>query len=166
MRQRLKRFLFLFLICYSLVAMLGCDAFVRKFTRKPKRENLPKEELVLAPEEYKPSMNKEQLYHQYFLFWQSWQEELIESIAQGKSHKKQMTCVAEAIKNLLSLREFLDEGKQKELDIYIKRLKDLQDLISKDVYCSNASMYIRAAESIKRGIFRDLSFNKVKKHLI
>ena len=39
--------------------LVGCEAFVRKFTRKPKKEDLPRTEMVLTPEEYKgPQMTK------------------------------------------------------------------------------------------------------------
>ena len=60
----MKSKLFLLVTSYLLlVTTIGCDAFIRKFTRKPKKENLPKEELLIAPEEYKvPLMSKEDLY--------------------------------------------------------------------------------------------------------
>src|SRR3989338_3700293 len=87
--------LILLLIFYS----LGCEAFIRKFTRKPKKENMPKEEMVLAPEEYKaPEMSKEDLYRQHFLFWRTWQDELIASLNKEGNHKKQIDCINEAVK--------------------------------------------------------------------
>ena len=39
--------------CSFLFTLIGCAAFVRKFTRKRKKEDLPQEEMVLAPEEWK-----------------------------------------------------------------------------------------------------------------
>ncbi|MBM3255730.1 MAG: hypothetical protein FJZ08_05460, partial [Candidatus Omnitrophica bacterium] len=57
-----------------LVSFLGCEAFVRKFTRKSKKEDLHREEMVLAPQEYqKPKLSKEEEYRQYLLYWKSWQ---------------------------------------------------------------------------------------------
>lgn len=173
MKSKRKSYFLSFVIYPSFVVWImsvvilvtGCDAFVRKFTRKKKSDNLPREEMVLAPQEYKPSMDKEQLYRQYFLFWQSWQEELIESLTQNESQKKQIDCAQQAIKNLFDLRLLLNEDRQKKLDVYINRMKELQDSLVKDTYTSNVSIYIRDAESIKRGIFRDFSFNKIKKYL-
>jgi len=164
-KLRLRRVVLLAVSCSLLITSIGCDSFVRKFTRKHKKEELTREELVLAPEEYKPSMNKDQLYRQYLLFWQSWQDELIESLVQKKSLKKQIDCAQQAIKNLLSLRDILSVEKQKKLDVYIGQLKELQDLIAKDTYTSDAGTYIRKAESIKRAVFRDFSYNKIKKSL-
>jgi len=152
---------------WFLVTLIGCDAFVRKFTRKSKKENLPQEEMVLAPEEYKGhQMSKEELYRQYFLFWKSWHDELIESLLQHKSQKKQIDCAEEAIKNLINLMALLNIDMQKKLDIYIARLKELQSQISKDLYGNNAITNVQRLERIKRDILRDFSYNKIKNYLI
>src|SRR3989338_7136675 len=114
----------LLVISFLIVNLLGCDAFVRKFTRKTKKENLPQKEMVLAPEEWSgPQMTSEQMYRQYFLFWKSWQDELIETLLQKKSQKKQIDCSLEAIKNLLNLRALLNSDSQKKLDNYINQIK-------------------------------------------
>ncbi|MEW6101054.1 MAG: hypothetical protein AB1481_02030 [Candidatus Omnitrophota bacterium] len=152
--------IFLFTSC-------GCDAFVRKFTRKPKKESMPAEELVLAPQEYTgPAMSTEELYRQYFLFWKSWQDELISALSSRASQKKQLDCINEAIENLVNLREYLKEDRKKILDKYITESDVLKQKISIDIYSNNASLTIREAERIRRNILRDLSFSKVKDSLI
>ena len=171
---RLRRFkkqiaqIIILATCYSLLTtLMGCDAFVRKFTRKRKKENLPKEELVLAPEEYKPpKMTKEEVYRQYVLYWKSWHDELINSLSGGASHKKQIYCANEALKNLDSLRGTLQEARQKKLDIYINQLKDLKKEIEKDLYGNNVSSNRLTAERIRRSILRDFSYNKIKDYLV
>ncbi len=151
---------------YLLLTFLGCEAFVRKFTRKPKNENLPKEEMVLAPEEYKgPGMAKEELYHQYFLFWKSWQDELINSLSEGANHKKQVDCTQEAIKNLINLKGLLNEERQKKLEIYISQLNDLKERIAKDLYGNNIAANRQSAEQIKRNILRDFVYKKISKDI-
>jgi len=150
-----------------LVTILGCEAFVRKFTRKPKKENLPQEEMVIAPEVYQiPQMTKEDLYRQYFLYWKSWQDELIESLSSGTNHKRQIGCVNEAIKNLYELRSLLNEAKQKGLDFYINQLMDLQGLIAQDFYGNSVTGNRLTAERIKRNILKDFSYNKIKDNLL
>jgi len=152
---------------WFLVNLIGCEAFVRKFTRKPKKENLPEEVMVLTPEEYKgPEMSKEERCRQYFLFWKSWQDEIITSLSQKASHKRQVGCAEEAIKNLNSLKGLLNEEKQKKLDIYIGQLEELRDIIVEDLYSSNASAYVQKAERIKRNILRDFSYQKIKDYLL
>jgi len=156
------------LILFLIGNLVGCDAFVRKFTRKPKKEeNLPEQKLVLAPEEYKSSqMSNEEVYRQYFLYWKSWHDELINSLAGGTSHKKQIDCANEAIKNLEELRPTLKEAKQKKLDVYINRLKDLNKEIQEDAYGNSISTNRLTAERIKRNILHDFSYNKIKDDLI
>lgn len=149
-----------------LVTLIGCDAFVRKFTRKPKKENLPQEEMILAPEEYKgPQMTKEEAYRQYFLFWKSWHDELIESLLQRRSQKKQIDCAEEAIKNLINLRVLLSIDMQKNLDVYILKLKELQDQISTDSYGNNAITNAQRAERIKMDILKRFSYSKIRKDI-
>jgi len=165
--QSLKFKIILLVTSYSLlVTSLGCDAFVRKFTRKRKKEG-PKEQMVLVPEEYKPPpMTKEEVYRQYFLFWKSWHDELINSLTYRASHKKNMDCINEALKNLGQLRTTLQEAKQKKMDVYIKQLEDLRDSIAQDLYGNNAVQNRLTAERLKRGILRDFSYDKVKKYLV
>lgn len=152
------------IICISFLIfnLVGCEAFVRKFTRKPKKENLPKEEMVLAPEEYKgPQIPKEELYRQYLLYWKSWHDELIQSLSSQANHKKQLDCIDEAIKNLGELKLLLSEDKQNKLDIYINQLGSLRDSISKDIYGMSIVNNRLAAERIKRNILRDFSYHKI-----
>jgi hypothetical protein len=146
------------LIC----SLCGCEAFVRKFTRKPKGEE-PKPEMVLIPEEY-PTLfaNTEEAYRTYFLYWQSWQDELINALLNGMSQKKQLSCVDEAIKNLMQIKTLLLEEKQKELEAYIVKLTDLRSNIQDDPYSSNAVRNRSTAEILKRNILRDFSYSKVK----
>lgn len=150
-----------------LVTMLGCDAFVRKFTRKPKTQELPQEEMVLVPEEYKaPQATSEEQYRQYFLFWKSWQSELIDSLLQNKSQKKKLDCIEEALSNLINLKGLLNTEAQKNLDIYIAQLTELRDQISRDLYGNNSANNSRIAERIKRNILRDFSYNDIRDYLI
>jgi len=153
-----------FSLCFALlINLLGCDAFVRKFTRKPKKENLPVEEMVVAPQEYTaPQITKEELYRQYLLYWKSWQDELINSLHKGASYKKQIECIDEAIKNLEQLRPLLKEEKIKILNTSISQMQNLRGAIAKDVYGNDVDTNRSAAENIKRNILRDLSCRKIK----
>ena len=50
-----KKTIFLFFCGFLILNMIGCEAFVRKFTRKAKKEQ--REEMVLVPQEYqKPKL--------------------------------------------------------------------------------------------------------------
>lgn len=152
------------LILLFIFSNLGCEAFVRKFTRKPKKENLPKEEMVLAPEEYKVvSMSRQDLYQQYFLFWRCWQDELIEALSVNSTNrKKRIDCANEALKNLSQIRALLSTNLQGKLDIQIRDLSELRDLIRQDLYGSSINSHRQRAEKIRRNIFKDFSYNRTK----
>jgi len=165
------KFYTLYAIRYTLTlflisSLLGCDAFVRKFTRTSHKEKQP-QELVLAPEEYQPpKRTKEEAYRQYFLYWKSWHDELINALLGGLSNKKQVDCANEAIKNLQDLRLTLQESRQKKLDIYINQLKDLKKAIEDDTYGTSSSMNRLDAERIRMRIMHDFSYDKIKDYLI
>jgi hypothetical protein len=162
-----KSKIILLVTSYSLlVTLVGCEAFVRKFTRKPKKENMPQEEMVIAPEEYKaPVMTKEEQYREHFLYWKSWQDELIESLSSNTNSKKQLSCVNEAIKNLEQIRILLKAEKQKKLDIWINQLKNLRDALSSNIYGTSIDRNRLSAERIRRNIMQDFSYPKVKDYL-
>lgn len=145
-----------------LVNSVGCEAFVRKFTRKSKKEKAP-EEMVLAPEEWKgPKMTKEQMYRQYYLFWQSWQDELISVLSQNAPLKKKNDCVEQAIKNLLGMRAMLNETEQKQLDVYLRQTSDLKSAIKSDIYGASNNSNRQDAERIRRNISQRYSYSDIK----
>ncbi|MCX5703343.1 MAG: hypothetical protein NT066_02460, partial [Candidatus Omnitrophica bacterium] len=109
-----------------------------------------------------PQVTKEDQYRQYFLFWKSWQSELIESLMQNTSQKKQIDCARQALDNLINLKGLLSPDAQKKLDVYIIQLQELGDLITKDSYGNNATSSLRSAERIKRNILKDFPYSKVK----
>jgi len=164
---KIKNIIYQFGICFLIFSLIGCDAFVRKFTRKSKKEELPQEEMVLSPEEYKgPNMTKEELYRQYFLYWKSWQDELIAALSYNGNYKKQLGSADEAINNLENLRSLLNLKMQKKLDAYINQLKDLRDSIKKDPYGNNVANNRLTSERIKMDILHDFSYRAVKDYLI
>jgi hypothetical protein len=151
---------------WLIISLAGCEAFVRKFTRKPKKENMPQEEMVIAPEEYKPPvMTKEERYREYFLYWKSWHDELIESLSSTTNTKKQLSCVNEALKNLEQIRGLLKPEKQKKLDVWINQLKDLRVAVSSDIYGRSADKNRLSAERVRRNIMQDFSFPQIKDYL-
>jgi hypothetical protein len=146
--------------------LMGCDAFVHKFTRKSKKAEVPRQELVLVPEEYKPpKMTKEEVYRHYFLYWQSWHEELINALTAGLSQKKRLDCTDEAIKNLEELKKIMQGSKQKRMDIYLEQMRGLRESLASDLYGDNLQTDRLTAERLKRGIMREFSYDKVKDYL-
>lgn len=162
---QIYKFCLLFSVFCLLFSALGCESFARKFTRKSKKTDQAIE-MVLAPEEYKgPNMTKEELYRQYFLFWRSWQDELINAFTQRSSQKKKIDCAQEALMNLLNMRGFLVAPAQKNLDAYIAKSRDLISDMQSDIYGSNDNRNIQTAERLKSEIQRGFIYPKVRNYL-
>ena len=120
-----KKFLLLLVVSFLLLNLIGCEAFTRKFTRKSKKSDAPVE-MVLTPEEYKgPNMTKEEIYRQSYLYWGSWQDELINALSQKSSLKKKIDCAQEALKHLVNMKMMLVTEAQKNFDLEIARFNDL-----------------------------------------
>ncbi len=147
--------------------LVGCDSFVRKFTRKSKKEATPQEEMVLVPIEYKGTpATGEEIYRKYLLYWKSWQDELIESLLANASHKKQVDSAYEAINNLEELKKLLKENSRPKLEVYIQRLNAIKSSIESDTYGGSAASLRSDAERVKRDILRDFSYQKAKNELL
>jgi len=166
MRLTLRKILSLVVVLILAVNLAGCEAFVRKFTRKPKKDK-PLEPMVLAPEVYKgPDMTREELYRQYFLYWKSWQDELIQSLTDSKNHKKPIDCAEQALKNLNQLRSMLNSDRQKKLDIYIRQTEELKAAVIRDIYGNDLANNRQRAERIRINMLRDFVYPKIKNFLV
>ena len=161
----LKKIILVPLFCFLLLEVVGCEAFTRKFTRKPKKTDQAVE-MVLTPEEYKgPNMTKEEIYRQYFLFWKSWQDELINAFTQNASLKKKIDCAQEALKNLVNMQGLLIPAAQKNLDRDIVKSRDLISIMQSDIYGSNNIRNLQTAEYLKSHIQKNFIYPKVKNYL-
>ncbi len=162
----IKKMLMLIFFAMLMLELVGCEAFVRKFTRKSKKSDTPIE-MVLVPEEYKgPNMSKEEIYRQYYTYWRTWHDELLNSLAQSASLKKRMDCAEQALKNLVYLRNMLTADGQKSFDAQIARLNDLLGEIKNDPYGGNNSRSFREAEKIKSSIHKGFIYPKIKHYLL
>jgi hypothetical protein len=165
--RRISNFILILLTGIFFVSGLsGCESFSRKFTRK-KKESLKPEEMVLEPQEYKNDQrSKEDIYREYFLYWESWQEEFIDSLTSDTpNRKRQADNLKEAVKNLMAVRDMLDQQRQDLLGAYITKLLDLETEISMDLYSSSVAQHRSKAERIKRDILRLFSYHRVKDFL-
>ena len=158
--------IFTFFISFCILTyLMGCEAFVKKFTRKNKKEKMTQES-VIEPQEYLGSdMTIQERYRDYIFIWKSWHEELISALSTSGKHKKRKSCIQEAIKNLEAINSFLFEEKQKELFTYLEELRELEKAITKDLYDRKIIVHREKASDLKRDILRDFSYAKVKNHL-
>lgn len=165
--HNIKKLFLIFFVFFLVFSLIGCEAFVRKFKRKPKKEALSQEEMVLQPIEYPISqIDKEELYRRYFLYVRSWQDELIESFNGHINRKKQSECIVQSIRNLNELKQLLKKEKQDTAELFISKLRDLQSALDKDVFNFNTAKIKSQVERLKKDIVLELSPDKIKEALL
>ena len=161
------RILFRLAVCSSLLfTLVGCEALVRKFTRKPKQTEQTEVEMVVVPQEYqRPQVSNEEQYREYFLFLKSWLDELIDSLSSATNQKKYLSCIDGALKSLSDIRSLLKPEKQVQLDTYLSRFQQLKAGIINDIYGFNSNSFRYEAERLRRDMLRYFSYSSIKDYL-
>ncbi len=138
---------------------LGCDAFVRKFTREKKKQDMI--EPVLTPEENAGLFyDNETKYKNYFSYWRAWQDELIQSMYQ-ESEKRKLYCINQAIENLELMAALLIPEHQKEINEFIGKLNGIRrDIESESIL--NENMMRQKLVNIRLSINTKLHYSRVK----
>src|SRR3989338_7565741 len=132
------------------ISLTGCEAFVKKFRRKPKEEK--REEPIIQPQSYPDvALNKDELYRDYFLFWESWADELVSFLKDNANTKKQKECIQQAMDNL---------------DKFVIELTTVKNVLFQSYLNSADFSYLKnKIERIKAKVHRDFVFSKIKKDL-
>jgi len=151
------------LVLISFLSLEGCEAFRKKFIRKKKVEQV-EENVILVPQEYPEVVyDNVTLYKKYYSFWKASQSELLESLKEGQSYKKQVQCFNEVLKNLSEMKGLLLEQKQQELDAYIQEISINKDKFFNAKLKNNILSQLRSKlESIEKKIRINFVFKKVK----
>ena len=150
---------------WLLVSLTGCEAFVKKFRRKPREEK--REEPIIQPESYPDvALNKDELYRDYFLFWESWADELVSFLRDNANTKKQKECIQQAMDNLLKMQSLLNEEKAASLDGFVIELTTVKNVLFQSYLNSADFSYLKnKVERVKARVHRDFVFSKIKKDL-
>lgn len=153
------RFWKLVILLIFLSSSLGCDAFVRKFTREKKREEIT--EPVLNPE-VKSGLfyDNDTKYRNYFAYWRGWQDELIQAISEPGMKRKQY-CVSQALINLKKMSELLTGEKQAQLNSYIEQMGEIAEEINAGGVIDANTIRLRLSH-IQLSVNKRLHYSKVR----
>jgi dsDNA-binding SOS-regulon protein len=163
-----RRIFVLFILCVCGVSLLtGCESLRKKFTRK-KKSTETQEVMIITPRDYSAHpFTSDVLYKQYFIYWKSWNQELITSLTDGSSYKKVLDCVDQSLVNIKKMETYLKEDKAKELEVYVKKTEDLKNQImeSKSLPSAFVNNLRYSAERILSSVNRLFDLSKMKDHL-
>lgn len=159
--MRLKITLYILYFTFYIL-LVGCEAFTRKFTRKPKKPKITEEPLLTFEVYPESTYSTHEMYRDCYFIFRSWLDELINHLVSGANQKKRIECIKEAKENLLKMQSVLKEEKQKELELYIQKLKDIGDQIRK--FLSQDKLYNLKSQCIrlKTKISKSFSYSKIK----
>jgi hypothetical protein len=142
--------------------MAGCGGLQRKFARKKTEET--RISPVITTYDYSKELRAEELYKKHFLFWKSWQTELIDRLS--GTYKKRAECYNYAIMSLYEMKKYLKEPKAAELEEFITMIKSVDPEV-KEPRLSRSQQYRigNMLESARRRIDRQFSYKKVKDYV-
>lgn len=165
-KSQITQIVILSTVCCLLSTLIGCAAFVRKFTRKPRGEP-KKEEPVIQPEVYPDAAaDKDELYKDYSVFWEGWVDELMEFLDEKANFKKQRECAYEALDNLMKMRELLNEEKAKSLEPLMNEFTAVKTIIFAGRLSSSDYNYLKnKVERIRSRVHRHFAHSKIRKDL-
>lgn len=144
------------------ISIAGCAGIQRKFARKKKEE--AKQSPVVTTFDYSKELRVDELYKKRFLFWKSWQGELIDRMGDG--YKKRTECYNELMQNLSEMQKYLNDEKSKELGFFVAEIKSVYPDVKKiDLTNSEKYKIMQLLEKTKRLIDKRFSYTHVKDYL-
>ncbi|MFA4991723.1 MAG: hypothetical protein WC569_03995 [Candidatus Omnitrophota bacterium] len=158
-KNRKAMCLIVFMLC---VSVAGCAGVQRKFARKKKEE--PKPLPIVATYDYAKELRVDELYKKHFLFWKTWQGELIDRM--GGGYKKRVECYDQIIANLIEMKKYLNDPKGLELEPFINEILSIDPSIRKiDLTRNETYRMRRLLEQTRRQIEKRFSYSDVKNSL-
>jgi hypothetical protein len=151
-------------IVSALFLLTGCESFRRKFVRA-KKAGIEKEPMVIAPRDYSAHpFPSDVLYRQYFTYWKAWSQDLVRSLDERASHKKNLDCVGQCLQNLSKMKSYLQDAEAARLDVFMQKTERLKQQIESqpNLPASQATSLRYDAERIQSGINRQFDGRKMK----
>lgn len=141
------------------IFLTSCAGLQRKFTRNKKEE--AKSAPIVTTYDYAKELRVDELYKKHFLFWKTWQSELIDRM--DDSCKKRIECYDEALENLKEMKKYLNDIKAQELEPFLSGITSIDLAIKKD-RLTNSEKYKmqQLLEKTKRQIEKRFSYSDVK----
>ena len=154
-----NKFIFYTVILVLCISLAGCAGLQRKFTRQKKQEE--KIGPIITTYDYAKELRVDELYKKHFLFWKTWQSELIDRM--DDSCKKRIECYDEALENLKEMKKYLNDIKAQELEPFLSEITSIGPAIKKD-RLTNSEKYKmqQLLEKTKRQIEKRFSYSDVK----
>ncbi len=162
MTDLIKKMSVAVLIIFLISEAVGCGPMANKFTRKKKEKEAPP--VYYELEKYTRDSNLV-IYKRHYLYWKTWQEELINKL--GGNRSKDIRCIEEAISNLRDMKKVLKPEKAEGLEVHIGEMEGLKEKISaKFITLATKNRLVSVLEKKYREIKMDFSPKKVNDFIL
>jgi len=161
------RRLILVSIILTFLSCEGCEAFRKKFVRKKQAEEDTVGQVILEPQEYPEVVHDNaELYKNSYTLCKAWYSDLLDSLKDEGSYKKQLQCFNEVLKNLSEMRNLLKEEKQQELDVCISDIsKNKEQLMNSRLKNSILPQLKSNLARVEKTIRTKFNYNKIKESI-
>src|SRR3989338_2477083 len=119
----------IWVLCVLSFLMSGCQPLRKKFTRKKKEEKeaggkfIP----VLEPIDYPvKAYSLEQDYKQHFSLWKVWERDLMQSIENDDSDKRQKYLLGKSLEELEAMNALMGEARQAGFSAVLGQVRQIQ----------------------------------------
>ena len=162
--MKFKAFLLLTTYFLLLTTLFGCEAFRKKFVRKPKEKEV---KIVVETYEYEAEP-VEETYKRFFLFWRAAHEEMINSLSTQDGNRKKLVFTAEKIiENLQQMRQLLMPQMQARLDTFISEQKDIARQLNRFKLQHAQLIRIKSMlEKQRRQIQKEFNYKHIQEYLV
>ena len=162
--MKFKAFLLLTTYFLLLTTLFGCEAFRKKFVRKPKEKEV---KIVVETYEYEAE-SAEKTYKRFFLFWRAAHEEMINSLKSQDGNRKKLVFAAEKIiENLQQMRQLLMPQMQARLDTFISEQKDIARQLNRFKLQHAQLIRIKSMlEKQRRQIQKEFNYKHIQEYLV
>lgn len=158
----IRKILVIILVVLIGLEVTGCGPLKKKFTRKKKKEIPPPVYYELEKYSREPNIV---LYKRHYIYWKTWQEELINKI--GDKYKKDIRYADGIISNLQDMRRLLVKEKGDELAVFIDEMKKIKTMLNdRSLRGANKIRIKNTLEKRYRKIKREFSYTKVEDYVL
>jgi hypothetical protein len=149
-----------------LCAGTGCEAIVKKFTRKPKHASA-RPSPVISFQDYSAGATPQERYRKHYLLFEYWNAELMDELQRAMMNaKRARRASGEAVQELRELRGLLQEPQRAMIDPVIDQRQRLDGQLKADVLtAAQRESAGRLLERQTRQLHRGLSPRKVEDKL-
>ncbi len=155
-----------FMIMIFTMQLVGCASVQRKFIRKKKEPQHVHAAIYYEPVGYQKKFSNAYYYKTHFMFWRSWQADLIEDLKSG-NQKRMNRSAQESFSHLTQMNQYLKPEKQTELKPMIDSLADAKQKIEGGRVSSSSESILRGdLEKIRRVVSNDFYYDKVKEDVL